>query len=234
MDYGNTLNIFSDASLLGKANTITKNKVCAGAVAVINGSRDKEYHCLLDKSTNNYGELIGIYLAIKLANLYKNKYKVINIFSDSNISVYGLREWIYNWINHMDNYGNMYNSSGNKVANQTIIKCIIDFVIESFEPYKNRINILHCASHVNLNSIDDIYRAIRCFSRNFANGRNITKESILFIQNWNNYIDESTRASLTKMQYGVEYFPDECTCIPALYDDRLIYLSYSNIIQRKL
>ena len=97
-----TLDIFSDASVLGKVDVVKGNRVCGGAVSVINGARDLEYHCVMDRATNNYGELTGLYLAVQIAAEYKDIIDEFNIYSDSNISVMGLKEWIYSWINHMD------------------------------------------------------------------------------------------------------------------------------------
>ena len=234
MNY-NTLNIFSDASVLGKVDVVKRNRVCAGAVAIVNGCRDREYHTILERSTNNYGELSAIFLAIQLAALYRDDYSEINIFSDSNISVNGLREWIYNWFSHIGPDGVLYSSNGAPVANQIIIKCIYDFVINTFDPNRHRIKIHHCKGHVNTSSKASIANAINCFRRNFKYPLEGDYTNIIMdIQKWNNYIDQSTRASLIRMQYGVEYIPDMAEYAPALFDDRLIYLSYANIIPRNL
>ena len=229
-----TLDIFSDASVLGKVDKVKGNRVCAGAISVINDRRDKEYHCIIEGNTNNYGELTGLYLAIQLAAEYKDEYTEFNIYSDSNISVMGLKEWIYNWVTHMDENGIMYSSSGAEVANQTIIKSIIDFIINTFDPEVHRINILHCKGHVNINSAFSINTAYDCLARNFRLAPENLPDLIPYIQKWNNYIDESTRASLIRMQYGVNYKLDEGKCAPAFFDEKLIYHIYFKIVRNKL
>jgi len=228
------IDIFSDASVLGKVDRAKGNRVCAGAISVINDRRDKEYHCVIDGNTNNYGELTGLYLAIKLAAEYKDEYTEFNIYSDSNISVMGLKEWIYNWITHMDENGTMYTGAGGVVANQTIIKSIIDFIINTFDPEVHKINILHCKGHVNINSVFSLNNAYECLARNFRLAPDHLVDLIPYIQKWNNYIDESTRASLIRMQHGVIYKPDEGKCTPALFDERLIYPIYFKIVRNKL
>ena len=228
------IDIFSDASVLGKVDRARGNRVCAGAISVINDRRDKEYHCVIEGNTNNYGELTGLYLAIKLAAEYKDEYTEFNVYSDSNISVMGLKEWIYNWITHMDENGTMYTGAGGVVANQTIIKSIIDFIINTFDPEVHRINILHCKGHVNINSVFSLNNAYTCLARNFRLAPDHLVDLIPYIQKWNNYIDESTRASLTRMQHGVIYKPDEGKCTPALFDERLIYPIYFKIVRNKL
>ena len=77
------LDIFSDASVLGKVDKTRGNRVCAGAISVINDRRDKEYHCIIENNTNNYGELTGLYLAIQLAAEYKDEYTEFNAFIDN-------------------------------------------------------------------------------------------------------------------------------------------------------
>ena len=228
------IDIFSDASVLGKVDKAKGNRVCAGAISVINDRRDKEYHCIIEGNTNNYGELTGLYLAIQLAAEYKDEYTEFNIYSDSNISVMGLKEWIYNWVTHMDENGIMYSSSGAEVANQTIIKSIVDFIINTFDPEVHRINILHCKGHVNINSAFSVNTAYDCLARNFRLPPENLPDLIPYIQKWNNYIDESTRASLIRMQYGVNYKLDEGKCAPAFFDERLIYPVYFKIVRNKL
>lgn len=226
-----TLDIFSDASVLGRVDVVKGNRVCAGAVSVINDMRDIEYHCVIDRATNNYGELTGLYLAVQIAAEYKDLVDEFNIYSDSNISVCGLKSWIYNWVNRMDRNGIMYTSSGVEVANQTIIKNIVDFIINTFDPNRHKINFIHCKSHVKINSTFSIHNAYKCLSRNYRLVPDDLMDKVPYIQKWNNYIDESTRASLIRMQYGVDYKLDEGKCVSALFDSLQIYPVYLKIVR---
>lgn len=226
-----TLDIFTDASVLGKVDVVKGNRVCGGAVSVINDMRDTEYHCVIDHATNNYGELTGLYLAVQLAAEYKDVVDEFNIYSDSNISVSGLKSWIYNWVNRMDRNGIMYTSSGVEVANQNIIKNIVDFILSTFDPNRHQINFIHCKSHVRLSSMSSLQSAYNCLSRNYSLVPDDLMDKIPYIQKWNNYIDESTRASLIRMQYGVDYKLDEGKYIPALFDPSQIYPTYLAIVR---
>ena len=76
--------------------------------------------------------------------------------------------------------------------------------------------------------------AYDCLARNFRLAPDHLVDLIPYIQKWNNYIDESTRASLIRMQHGVIYKPDEGKCTPALFDERLIYPIYFKIVRNKL
>lgn len=143
-----TLNIFCDASIkkLSPEETIS----CPGAIAVItdeNGFQsiiEEKFDCLRF-STNNRGELTAILLALQLANKYKNDFYTINIFSDSKISVCGLRDWIFGWVRKVDKDGYMISSSGERVMNQDIIIHIISYVVTN----NIKFNLYHCKGHVN-------------------------------------------------------------------------------------
>lgn len=205
-----TLNIFTDASVYGKIDKINKNRVCAGAIATdINKGRLREFQILLDKSTNNYGELTGIGLGIMLASIFRDKYDRINIFSDSQISVKGLREWIYGWINKLDSNGIMHSSSGTPVANHDLILSITDLILNNFIPGKHKIYLYHINGHIT--SDKDLRRGIRTFKKSNYINQNINDDIlnyIKYLQRWNDYIDRSTRSSFYKWQYGVEYLPE--------------------------
>lgn len=143
-----TLNIFCDASIVKMPDGECIS--CPGAIAVItdgNGFQsiiEDKFDCLRF-STNNRGELTAILLALELANKYKDDFYTINIFSDSKISVCGLREWIFNWIKNIDKNGSMISSSGTEVMNQDIIKHIITYVVTN----NIKFNLYHVKGHVN-------------------------------------------------------------------------------------
>ena len=115
-----TLNIFSDASIYNhNGETIG----APGIVAVIgNNIINKETRILRD-TTNSESELYGIYMAIQFALQYRDKVEVINIFSDSQFAVFGLREWIFKWVNNIQN-DRLYNSSKKEVAHQNLFRII--------------------------------------------------------------------------------------------------------------
>ena len=112
----NTLNIFSDASIIGRRGEFTG---CYGAVAVVKDDIIDQNYRIVSYTTNNNSEIKGIRSAIDIAIKYKDIYPFINIFSDSQVSINGLRSYIYGWrINPND--GLLYTKMKKRVSNQEI------------------------------------------------------------------------------------------------------------------
>lgn len=227
------LTIFTDASLLGKVDKNNGNRVCAGAIAVSNGTRECELHSILERATNNQGELTALSLAMIIADRYKNRYDTFDIFSDSLISVKGLREWLYTWIR--TSRDGILRSTTGEVKNQDIILRIANFIVCRFDHTKS-INIYHCNGHIYTKR--DYRKALRnlCMNFNYISDAGIEylKSNLQHIQRWNNYIDESTRASLTRPQYGVEYIYDALKYDYAFNDNPIFDLlgHYENVVGR--
>lgn len=70
---------------------------CYGAVAVCGDQIIDSFYRISSRSTNNSCEIKGLRAAILLANKWKGQFSFINIFSDSQISVFGLKDYIYKW-----------------------------------------------------------------------------------------------------------------------------------------
>lgn len=197
----NTINIFTDGSILNKDST-GETIGCPGAILVRTNKRysymDKETVEIVRNTTNNNTEIRAILLGLRLlyGNLdFSKPLPRINLFSDSKICVFGLREWIYNWVNCNIN-GVMYNSSGVEVANQEIFKYIILMILKNNIPIK----LYHQKGHVNVNSEKYINKAIQTFNvSNYCRTSDI--ELIVEISTYNNYIDNLTRDYLHKMNY---------------------------------
>lgn len=227
----NALNIFTDASVKGKADKNNGNTICAGAVAVDGlGGRIGEYQTFIQNATNNIGELNAIGLGFRLAAENKGKYTTINIFSDSKISVCGFRDWMLGWINRSLDGITLQSTTG-PVANQNIILRITDEIITNFDPNKDKVNLFHVNSHINVRSIRDMNKATKTFMNNLYNptitDRDYYLDNFSFIQRWNNYIDESTRSSFRSQQYGVCYVPQyemmPNALSPLIFDNYNIY-----------
>ena len=187
-----TLNIFTDASI---RNVNNETIGAPGYVAVLGDQIISQDVRILRESTNNQSEIYAIYMAIQFALKYRNNVQVINVFSDSQFSIYGLREWIFNWMNNIYN-DILYNSSGNMVSNQNIILAIIYTIID----YKLVINLYHNRGHF---TIDKIPEFIELFKKhNFLNDY-IDREAAEKIIRYNSIVDHTTRSLLhnTKVQY---------------------------------
>ena len=90
-----TLNIFTDASIVKIENETIG---CAGNNIVANNTIIDQPRLIYRNSTNNNSEIAAIHMAVVNALNYRHQFETINIFSDSKICIYGLREWIFNWI----------------------------------------------------------------------------------------------------------------------------------------
>lgn len=180
------LNIFTDASVV----TINGETIsCPGALSVIGDEVIYKSFEILRNSTNNRGEitaiLLGIYQALFLRN--ENNFKSINLFSDSKISVYGLREWIFNWVNNIRDES-MYGSSGPIKNQDIIIKTVYTILSNNLN-----IHLYHVNGHHKSNdkkSINDFRSSFR--KNNFLNTL-LSDELVITMINYNNEIDNFTR-----------------------------------------
>lgn len=138
------LNIFTDASIKRIRN---ENSFigCPGIIAYVGNQEVYKRIEMIQFSTNNESEIRAIQMAIEYIYEYIPMHlyiKRINIFSDSKISVYGLREWYKNWFQNVKD-GELYGSSG-KVKNQKYFICIIKAIEQLGFP----INIYHLRGHM--------------------------------------------------------------------------------------
>ena len=193
-----TLNIFTDASITtirkeGHIETIG----CPG-IYVIGGDKVLELSTeVLRNSTNNNSEIYAILMAVIAAQKYRANYEYINIFSDSKISVFGLREWIFNWAKNVNN-GIMFSSSGKPVANQDIFLKIIYFVINN----NLNINLFHVNGHVNANSMTQILEAKKTFIESNHISLDVDEDLIKQLAIANDVIDNATRDVLLNNVYA--------------------------------
>lgn len=178
----NTLNIFTDASMY---NTKEENIGAPGFVAVIGNKIIAKDAIILRESTNNESEIYAINMGIQFALANRDKVKVINLFSDSQFAVFGLREWIFKWMNNIKD-DRIYNSSGKLVANQHIFMNIIYTILE----YNLEINIYHNRGHFSKSQIREF---ISLFTKhNFLNDY-IDYRTASSIMYYNDIVDNYTR-----------------------------------------
>lgn len=184
-----TLNIFCDASI---SKFPDETIGCPGSIAVIN-TPDAVIASgvtrFLRYSSNNNAEITAIMMAIELALSLRESYETINIFSDSKISVYGLRKWIFDWLNDVRD-GEMYSSSGTPVANQQIFISIVNLVVKN----DFKLNLYHQKGHVSGNGID-IAKKVFLESNDIL----LTDEEARYISTFNDYIDKATKTELRSM-----------------------------------
>lgn len=179
------LNIFTDASII----TTTYNETigCAGAICLENNNICK-FEILRD-STNNISEITAVRLAVELALEHRDMFDIVNIWADSQWSIFGLTKWIRSWVKNTIN-GIMYNSSGDMVKNQQIFLSIMKLIVHN----NLRVNFYHIKGHVDVHSIKSVDNAASVFNR--SNGTSISRDKIYIAANMNNMVDNQTREFL--------------------------------------
>ena len=228
-----TLSIFTDASVYrdNKGYTIS----CPGAICVITKNNqcfilEQDFHerNIISGSTNNEGEISAVALGVYYAIKYSSQFKTINLYSDSNICVQGLNEWIFNWVKCM-NKGLMYSSSGSPVANQSIISSIVNTIIEQ----KLNMNIFHQKGHVNINNSKSIEKAFMDFTNTNKIDKNIDEDIIKCISFYNDIVDVETKKTL--QEYTKKYNNWEDTNKPIQFYPQVNPMNeYKNLIMKNI
>ena len=222
----NTLNIFTDASMYsGTWNNYTVG--CAGVelatsiirTDVVNNLYPNgyvpNYIVTLDTSNNN-SELIALSCGILFAIANKNRFKTINLFSDSLLSVNSINDWSRSWF-----YKSLKNrdwdfktTNGTPVANQQIIKQIMCLI------YYNdlKINIYHQRGHCS-NKLDLVKKDFIKFN-NLNSNDYVSDKFIEEITFMNDLVDKRSRNTMnTFIKTGYAPHIVNNTLIPGLEYD---------------
>lgn len=228
-----TLNIFTDASV----HTLEDGTVLSspGAVCIItdvNGDtfileEDFDKSHIVIGSTNNDGEIRAVALGVYYAIKYKDVYPYINLFSDSNICIQGLTNWIFNWINCTDDTNRLYNSSGKQVANQDMLASLVNTIIEQ----KLSMNFYHQKGHVK-NSDESYKKCFNDFIKTNKLPRNLDIDIITCISTYNNYVDIKTKDALK--EFTSIYYNSEKTITPIEFTVKTEQIGeYKKLIRRR-
>ncbi len=222
-----TLNIFSDASMRTVKKSTHTLASCYGAVAVHKDQIIDEMFRIQSISTVPAAEIRGIRCSLALALKWRSKFRVINIFSDSQISVFGLRDYIYNWRYNQNTHKYYLGKHGqsNEVKNQELF-------IECFQMLQelsrtNIVNIFHQSGHVE-SGFDSIRNAADVFSKSNGIIGTVSYEIIRYISVYNNYVDNKSRSFIRTTNVfdneyidAIEFYPTGNLYINPLYQNRL-------------
>lgn len=195
ISFFNAVNTYTDASIVKDEfnNFIT----CAGYITVFHNEILSYGTRVVYSATNNYGEILAIYMGIQNLLSYKEHDTFLNLFSDSMISVNGLKTWVYNWLRSMDPTTKMLiNSNGNTVANQEIYCNIINYIVQN----NTHINLYHQRGHLNPSNVKHMELIKQTFVE--TNNTDITDDIIREICYYNDMVDNMTRDILTKEVNG--------------------------------
>lgn len=176
------MNIFTDASIIKTRYNETVG--CAGAICQENNNI-----CSFEvqrDSTNNISEITAVKLAVEMAIANRDRFDIVNIWADSQWSIFGLTKWLRSWTSNMYN-GMMINSSGEVVKNQQIFLSIIKLIVDN----NLRVNFYHIKGHVDTTNFASITHAISVFNK--SNNASISRQNIKIASDMNNMVDRKTR-----------------------------------------
>ena len=139
------LNIFTDASLRSDGQNVW---TCGGALAFEGKEIIDRAFRIFGGQSSNYAELkairIGVSMAVELCK--KKQYSAVNLFSDSQISILGIRDRLFNWRVVNDK---LVGYANKQIKNQDIILDIVQVVNNG----NLRINFWHQKGHVDIRSM---------------------------------------------------------------------------------
>lgn len=212
-------NLFCDASI-----DIDVKIACAGCFITCqddsNNITDIGMRRIIQpKATNNSAEILAIWIgvteALKLRNQYPNA--IFRLFSDSKISLYGMRDWIKNWIRNSPTESLLISpSSGEPVKNQQRFIDIYNIIVEN----GLRIEFYHQRGHVGSKVNMNIARS------SFIKANKVSPEAlglnIEYLSKCNDIVDNATRKPIVDYKIGNTLEPDVIVelGVPFEYDIR--------------
>lgn len=199
----NTINIFSDASIIGKPGNFTG---CYGVVAVVGDDIIDQTYRIVSNTTNNNSEIKGIRAAFDIAMKYRFAYPNINIFSDSLISINGIRDYIYKWILNPNDHMLYGRTTKKRVANQEIF--IESYrILKELEAAPCSIGIYHQPAHVTY-GYNSLIKAADAFKKTNNIKGKIDLNFIRYICTWNNHVDSNSRSMLKRNKKNDQVYID--------------------------
>lgn len=194
----NGINCYTDASTMRVNDTMMSS---AGYMIIADGKVINSQYTIIDHVDNSYGELYALFMGIKAVLKYSYRNRPINIFSDSMVSVDGLKTDVFRW--HRES-GTLLAGSGGKISYQNVYSHIIHEVVN----HHMKINIYHIMSHMNLRYKEERDRFRTCF--NGINMKDIGDDTIDELVHYNSLVDEMVKHSLKAFIEGETCGPAMC------------------------
>lgn len=188
-------NLFCDASI-----DINKKIACGGCY--ITGQEENLLYPINTKAliqlnaTNNSSEILAIWIGVVEALNLRclNPGAIFRLFSDSKISIYGLRSWMINWVrntNSNNDKNTLISSSGQRVMNQQRFIDIYNMIVRN----NLHIELYHQRGHVGERSV-----SMEKARADFIKANKVCPEAlgidIGYLSNCNDYIDNFTRDAI--------------------------------------
>lgn len=198
-----TLNVFTDASM-NSYGTIA----CPGALCVF-GEVDKklpmlrtEFTCMIHKNvTNNIGEALAVQMGLFMALKYRN-FPIIRIISDSQVTIFGIRDRILNWRESKKKPGVLIGSN-DTIKNQEYFLEMLYTILEANIP----IQFLHQQGHTSFTE-KGLETAMHVFKVSNGIRDDVDPDIIRAISQYNNFVDRTTRQKLNTEDLSLYNFKD--------------------------
>ena len=197
------LNLFTDGSCDNKNKTMPASCACLAViydpVKQVPVIMDQKSY-VIENATSNIAELSAIDIGVMLAQDNQMNFNRINLFSDSRISVLGLRDWIWDWVRR-SKYNEtkvLISTSGEPVKNQILIKNIVAKI--------NTITqCIFCIYHQKGHCMNDLERGREQFY--LSNGIYLDIEDVKLITYYNDLTDQFARQTVAQFRQAQRYTP---------------------------
>ena len=201
-----SITIFTDASI--SINRDGTYYGCPGYVVVsADGIIDSNY-IVIDNTTSNNSEIKAIRMGVMAANKFKDRYKYIRLFSDSQLCIFGLRDRFYSWFDNI-NKGKLCGYNNKPIANQEIFIEIANYIVNN----DLHIEFYHQKGHISLTNPGQLETAKDDFIKFNKINSDVDIELIKTISYYNNMVDQTSREFLNKILFQIP------TSYSAIYDD---------------
>jgi ribonuclease H len=198
-----SLNVFTDASTTKSDNRTISSP---GYAIVYNNKIIKSVNRIFYNTTSNYGEMYAIIMALgalieikRQLNLKGMDMPTVNLFSDSEISILGLRKWIFNWWSNNTTqtfYSEAKLFSNQGILNKELFVTAVRMIVDNELP----VNLYHTKAHVHISRPKEVINMIQKFG--LINHRTINQRIACYLTYYNTFVDNMTRDNLKKVVYN--------------------------------
>ena len=192
-----TLNIFCDASM-GSNKYGSTSTGCSG-ICLVFGALDKRFPMLntqsffqiTKKATNNTAEARAVIMGINEAIRYMYQFPILRVISDSQLTIFNIRDRIINWRVSKKDPGQLVGTNGS-IKNQELFMEMLYPILQTGV----HIEFVHQGGHVDFSDQKTIDRATHIFQVSNNVRDVVDPELIRAISYFNNYVDRASREFL--------------------------------------
>ena len=192
-----TLNIFCDASM--GSNKYGSTTIGCSGICKVFGSLDKRFPMLntesffqiSKKATNNSAEARAVIMGINEAVRHMFQFPKIRIISDSQVTIFNIRDRIMNWKVSKKDPTQLIGTAG-AIKNQELFLEMLYIIIQAGV----HVEFVHQGGHASFGDQKSLDRALHVFKVSNNIRDEIDPELIRAISYFNNYVDRASREFL--------------------------------------